>query len=320
VNLEVGAALLIIGLVKKMLIADHLAPIADSVFGTDSSVELSSATPMAMAWLGTLAYCAQLYFDFSGYSDMALGSARMLGIRFPVNFFSPLKAVGIIDFYRRWHITLTRVIARFVYTPLSIAATRFAARSRWSGLPAKMLSIWIPLLINFEIIALWHGARLTLLVFGLIHGVWYVVETAVRSSRTFKLWCRRVSPNSRAVLGRLVFVALMPVTFALFRSSSLANFLHLLCSLIGFNGGVVPLKQAAEVAAAIAIAALLPNSMQLVARYRAGITTYANSDYTPRRLRLRWRPDWLWTIPMMGLLLMCIYYMAYQPPFLYLGF
>jgi alginate O-acetyltransferase complex protein AlgI len=319
-DLEVGSALIIMGLFKKMVIADHMAPIANSVFGVDPNISINGHIPMAVAWLGTLAFYFQLYFDFSGYSDLALGSARMLGIRFPINFYSPLKAVGIIDYYRRWHITLTRVIARFVYTPLSIQGARWAINSRRPALAVNIASIWIPLLVNFEVIALWHGARQTFAVFGLVHGVWYVAETATRASGAFKGWRKRTSNATRGVLGRTLFFLLMPLTFALFRSDSLYDFLSVLQSLFGFGGGGLRLKDAIEVMAAGAVAALLPNSMQLLARYRAGITTYANQEYTPARLRLRWRPDWIWTGTFAGMLLVSLYYMSRQPPFLYLGF
>src|SRR4029078_733190 len=100
----------------------------------------------------------QLYFDFSGYTDMALGVARLFGLRLPINFDSPLRANGIVDFYRRWHITLTRVIGRFLFTPLSLWGTRLAANHALSGWPRKLVSAWLPLLVNFEVIALWHGA------------------------------------------------------------------------------------------------------------------------------------------------------------------
>lgn len=320
VDLEVGAALIIMGLFKKMVIADHLAPIADGLFGTDPHLSLGGQIPMAVAWLGTLAYYLQLYFDFSGYSDLALGSARMLGIRFPINFYSPLKAVGIIDHYRRWHITLTRVIARFVYTPLSLTVARFATGLGWRGVPAKLVAIWVPLLINFEVIALWHGARLTFVGFGLIHGVWYVAETTARSSGAFKAWCRTVSGTTRGVLGRVLFLSLMPLTLALFRSASFSDYLFVLKSLFSFDAGLPQFKETTLLLAACAIAGLLPNSMQLLARYRPGITTYSNKPYTATWLRLRWRPDWTWTIPLAGMLMVCIYYMARQPPFLYLDF
>jgi alginate O-acetyltransferase complex protein AlgI len=320
VNLEVGTALIIIGLFKKMVIADHLAPISNGVFDAAQTLQLNSPIPMAVAWLGTLAYCAQLYFDFSGYSDLALGSARLLGIRFPMNFYSPLRAVGIIDFYRRWHITLTRVIARFIYTPLSLAGTRLAVGSRLPKFSAKFVSLWLPLLINFEVIALWHGARPTFMMFGIIHGIWYVVETATRANKRFKAWCKRTSDRTRGVLGRAIFLLLMPLSFALFRSAALPDFLHLLKSLFSFEAGIPHLKDAIELLGALAVIWLLPNSMQLLAPYRAGIATYANKDYTPARLRFRWRPDWFWTAVMTGMLLVCVYYMSRQPPFLYIGF
>jgi alginate O-acetyltransferase complex protein AlgI len=318
VNLEVGAALIIMGLFKKMVIADHLAPIADGLFGTGRP--LDGHIPMAVAWLGTLAYYLQLYFDFSGYSDLALGSARMLGIRFPINFYSPLKAIGIIDHYRRWHITLTRVIARFIYTPMSLTGARLAAGLGWRALPAKVVAIWLPLLINFEVIGLWHGARPTFVLFGLVHGVWYVAETTTRSSRAFKAWCKRRSKETRAVLGRLLFLFLMPLTLALFRSATVSDFWVVLKSLFSLTAGVPHVKETAEVLIGCAIAGLLPNSMQLLARYRAGIATYANERNTAKFLRFRWRPDWTWTLPMAGMLVVCIYYMARQPPFLYLDF
>jgi alginate O-acetyltransferase complex protein AlgI len=319
-NLEAGAALVIIGLFKKMVIADHLAPVVDKVFGMPDHILLYTHIPATTAWLAALAFYAQLYFDFSGYSDLAIGSARMVGIRFPMNFYSPLKAVGVIDFYRRWHITLTRVIARFVYTPLSLAGTRVAGGFRRSGVPAKVVSLWLPLIINFEVIALWHGMRLTFLLFGIIHGLWYVVETEVRADRRFKAWRKRTPEKVRGLLARGIFLFMMILTFALFRSGTLREYFYILKSM--FSPGIAPLdiKSVAEVIAAFAIIWLLPNSMELLGKYRAGITTYPNSNYTPPQLRFYWRPNVLWTVIMSGMLAICLYYMSRQPPFLYLGF
>jgi alginate O-acetyltransferase complex protein AlgI len=320
VNLEVGAALIIFGLFKKIVIADHLAPISDSVFGL-SAVSLARAhVPSPDAWLAVLAYYAQLYFDFSGYSDLALGSARMLGIRFPINFCSPLKAVGIIDYYRRWNITLTRAIARFIYTPLSLAGTRLAINARWPRFPIRFMSLWVPLILNFEVIALWHGARATFIAFGVIHGVWYVAETEVRTSKIFKSWRMMASDRVRAVLGRAIFFTLMPITFALFRSPTVTDYLQILKML--FMGGIAMphLKTAVEVLGALSIVWFLPNSMQILANYRPGIATYANEDYTPLQLRWRWRPDFRWTAVATAMLIASLYFMARQPPFLYLGF
>jgi alginate O-acetyltransferase complex protein AlgI len=320
INLEVGAALVIVGLFKKIVIADRLARIADAGFASPDTGLWHMHISTAAAWLAALAYCAQLYFDFSGYSDMALGSARMLGIRFPMNFYSPWRAIGIVDYYRRWNITLTRVIARFVYTPLSMSATRLAVTSRRPRAAFNVASVWLPLLINFEVIALWHGARLTFIIFGAIHGLWYVTETAVRGTRTFDAWRNIASDRARAMGGRIIFLAIMPLTFVLFRSTTLPGFTHLLGIMFHFVGGLPPLKDCAVVAGAIAIIWLLPNSMQLFENYRPGIATYPLIDDTPLRMRFRWRPDLIWTVLMSGMLLSSLYYLTHQPPFLYMGF
>jgi len=116
-NFEVGATLLVIGLFKKVVIADNLGRMVDPAF---AAMQGGSTLIAPQAWAGALAYYPQLYFDFSGYADMALGIGRLFGLRLPINFDSPLRASGIVDFYRRWHITLTRVIARFLFTPLSL--------------------------------------------------------------------------------------------------------------------------------------------------------------------------------------------------------
>jgi alginate O-acetyltransferase complex protein AlgI len=320
INVEAGAALVIIGLFKKLVVADHLAPIADAVFGLKDVVLLHTQIPANTAWMAAFAYYAQLYFDFSGYSDLAIGSARMLGVRFPINFFSPLKSVGIVDFYRRWHITLTRVISRFFYTPLSLAGARAGVAAHWSAIPLKAASQWIPLIINFEMIALWHGARLTFLLFGVIHGLWYVIETEIRSSKRFKQWRNRSSAKFRGFAGRVVFLLVMTLTFALFRSATLPGYLHVLQSLFSLNFAAANLKPAIEVVGALAIVWFLPNSMELLARYRPGIVTYPSKDYTPARLRWRWRPDGVWTVLMTGMLVASLYYASHQPPFLYIGF
>jgi alginate O-acetyltransferase complex protein AlgI len=202
-DLEVGLTLIAIGLFKKFIMADRLARIADPVFAAAAAghgVHGNLTTAAALA--GTAAFYMQLYFDFSGYTDMALGLARLFGIRFPMNFYSPLKAVGIMDYYRRWHMTLTRAIARFFYTPLALAGTRFAARRKIKGLPARMAGQWLPLLINFQAIALWHGARLTFVLFGLFHGVWYVCETEMSRLPAYRRWRERSSERTRLSVGR----------------------------------------------------------------------------------------------------------------------
>ena len=113
-NLMIGVSLFSVGLFKKICIADPLAQIVQSVFDRDPS----STLQMGWAWAGALAYAFQIYFDFSGYSDMALGLGRLFGIKLPINFYSPYKAESIADFWHRWHMTLSRFLREYVYIPL----------------------------------------------------------------------------------------------------------------------------------------------------------------------------------------------------------
>jgi D-alanyl-lipoteichoic acid acyltransferase DltB (MBOAT superfamily) len=320
IDFSIGLSLIACGLFKKLVLADNLATI--SVFAFQFSAD---HRPMAVstAVAGVMGYYAQLYFDFSGYSDMALGLARIVGLRYPINFFSPLKAVGIIDFYRRWHMTLTRVISRFVFTPLSVSGTRKSMRMprRWR----KVISLWLPLLLNFELIALWHGATATFIVFGAIHGLWYITETEVRNGKWFKAWKKRSSDAARSIIGRLLFVGPMMLTFALFRSESLTAFYHLCLSLAGigrtgWHDGTVSVIGFALLGGSFAIIGLLPNATELLRNYRPGIMTYVNPVSWIALRFPPWRPTWPWAIGTGLVALWALYFISRQPPFLYQGF
>jgi alginate O-acetyltransferase complex protein AlgI len=321
-DIAVGVALLVIGLFKKVVIADNLAVYVDPVFA-----RANTGLPMhwTIAWIGMLGYYAQLYFDFSGYSDMALGIARMFGVRFPINFFSPLKAVGIVDYYRRWHMSLTRVIARFLYTPLSLAGTRFALSRQLSPWTTAVVGMWLPLLANFEVIGIWHGVRSTFVVFGLIHGLWYILETTVRTTSAWKQWRKSTTDRFRTVLGRVIFVVPMCLTCALFRSDSVGAAWRLMTQLVSTDPGDVPpwlpsLRPWALLVLSFAIIYLLPNSIELLRRWRPGLMTYSNPSYGFRQLMFRWRPTWAWTLFLAGLLVTSLFFINRQPPFLYMGF
>jgi len=320
----IGLMLIALGMFKKVVIADNLALYVDPVFSQAANVGAGVGLDAALIWTAILAYYAQLYFDFSGYSDMALGVGRLFGIRFPINFFSPLKAVGIIDFYRRWHMTLTRVISRFLYTPLSLAGTRFAVEHDWSGVRRLLIGVWVPLLINFEVIALWHGATLTFVAFGLIHGVWYTMETQIRTTAAWKRWKRATSDRMRTFLGRALFIVPMSLTFALFRSADVGAAVTLVREALSFNVRDVRQFFLAEsfplLAFAFAVIYLMPNSVQLLGSWRPGLMTYENDAYQPRWLAVNWRPNWSWSAFMLGLFAVSLYFAYRQPPFLYMGF
>ena len=150
-----GLALFVLGLAKKVLLADTFGA------GVDYGYENLAVLGRADAWLVILFYALQLYFDFSGYCDMAVGIGRMLGIEIPVNFNSPYKAVNIVDFWKRWHITLNRFFTKYVYIPLG---GNRKGRGR----------MYLNLLIVFFLSGFWHGAGFHFLVWGMLHGVLYV--------------------------------------------------------------------------------------------------------------------------------------------------
>jgi alginate O-acetyltransferase complex protein AlgI len=158
-NFAVGFTIFVIGLAKKVLIADNLAPYANSLFSQPDSPSL------LLAWGGVLAYTFQLYFDFSGYSDMAIGLSRLFGIRLPLNFDSPYKAANISEFWRRWHMTLSRFLRDYLYIPLG--GNRIGKARRYSNLMVTMV-----------LGGLWHGAGWTYIVWGALHGLYLVIHHA----------------------------------------------------------------------------------------------------------------------------------------------
>jgi alginate O-acetyltransferase complex protein AlgI len=318
-DLAVGLTLLMIGLFKKVFIADDLGRLVVDPVYTD--VRLHHGVPPLLSAAALIGYFAQLYFDFSGYSDMALGIGRMFGIRLPINFKSPLRAIGIIDFYRRWHITLTRVIARFLFTPLSVAGTRYAMRKRLKGVRAKTISLWGPLILNFLVIGVWHSASVTFVFFGLFHGLWYVVETEVRSSRRWKQLSR--TPSSlRSAAGLLYTSVLIAISFALARSPSLDAFFGILRNLSGdwtnMGEGLGPfLGIVRRLSFALGIIYLAPNAYELLDRYRPGIATWNVPSTTPAILRFRWRPTLIWGLFVAALGLAAFGRLAQPVPFVY---
>ena len=166
-NLALGLCIFIVGLFKKSVLADTMAPIADMVFNTVSD---GTALKASAAWAGALAYTLQLYFDFSGYSDMAIGLAMMFGICLPQNFNSPYQATSIIDFWRRWHMTLSAFLRDYVYIPLG--GNKLGKRRRYFNLFLVML-----------IGALWHGAGWTFVLWGAFHGILLVINHFWRAMR-----------------------------------------------------------------------------------------------------------------------------------------
>jgi alginate O-acetyltransferase complex protein AlgI len=245
-----GISIFAIGLLKKVAIADNVAPFADSTFSRLAGGPL----PALDSWIGALAYSFQIYFDFSGYSDMAVGLSLLFGVRLPLNFASPYKATSLIEFWSRWHMSLSQFLRDYVYIPLG--GNRKGSARRYINLMATML-----------IGGLWHGAGWTFVVWGGLHGIYLVINHFVRSAvdgparvlPPWLVWCKRIA----------VFVA-VTVAWVFFRAASIADAGSMLSGMFGLHGpgsaggtaGAVAL-----LAACFVIVWALPSTYELFARH-----------------------------------------------------
>ena len=223
-DMAIGSTIFILGLAKKVLIADTLAIYANPVFLlADAGADVS----FIQAWIGALAYSFQLYFDFSGYTDMAIGLARMFGITLPLNFNSPYKATSIIDFWRRWHMTLSRFLRDYVYIPLG--------GSR-KGTSQRYINLMVTMLIG----GLWHGAGWTFVLWGGLHGVYLVVNHGWRN-----IYAMLGYPLGRDRMvwgflsGLLTFIAVV-IAWAVFRADSIEGAGTMLRAMSGIDGVALP--------------------------------------------------------------------------------
>jgi D-alanyl-lipoteichoic acid acyltransferase DltB (MBOAT superfamily) len=209
-----GAEIFLLGLGKKLILADGLARFADPGF---AAVARHDPITLIEAWVALLAYGLQIYFDFSGYSDMAIGLARMFGIHFPQNFNSPYKAENISDFWRRWNITLSGFLRDYLYIPLG---------GNRRGELRRILNLLITMLLG----GLWHGAALRFVLWGGLHGAYLVVHGWWK--RTGVLMPARVA-WAMTLLG--VLLAWVP-----FRAQNFGAAMDFYQGLFGFNGFELP--------------------------------------------------------------------------------
>lgn len=211
-TIKTGLILILVGLFKKVVIADNLAPYANMVFDSGGEVTLYEA------WVGSLAYTFQLYFDFSGYCEMALGLALLFGLKIPINFLSPYKARSVTEFWRTWHISLGSWFKRFLYIPMG------GNRKGWG----RML---IALFITAFVSGIWHGAGMTFVLWGMAHGMALVIE---------KVWGKTAItlPDGAKLISTFLFVSL---AWVLFRSPDIDTAINVYQSMIGLNGATPPL-------------------------------------------------------------------------------
>ena len=218
-QLAAGIALLSMGLFKKVVIADSFAIFADIGYASVSTLST------VMAWTISLSYTLQLYFDFSGYSDAAIGIAMMIGIYIPANFNSPYQSLSIVEFWQRWHISLSNFITTYLYTPLVRSFKKITFNK-------AMLATLIAMII----VGVWHGSTINFVIFGFLHGVGLVLNNYWKKKIKIKL------PNLLAWF--LTFIYLN-FTFVFFRADSFFDAIEVLTSMFSFNlllsDGIMPL-------------------------------------------------------------------------------
>jgi alginate O-acetyltransferase complex protein AlgI len=300
-DVAVGLTIFFVGLFKKTVIADGVAPYASPLFLQPGAPDLLAA------WGGALAYTFQLYFDFSGYSDMAIGLSRVFGVKLPLNFDSPYKAVNIIDFWRRWHMTLSRFLRDYLY--ISLGGNR-------KGTARRYLNLFVTMLLG----GLWHGAGWTFVLWGGLHGLYLIVNHGWRAAREqLGQEIDRTTPHGRALARLTTFVAVV-VGWVFFRATSLDDALAILHGMAGFNGVSLPAtlgthlgpssRAALEhlgvafhlgggahfvfqylwIVALLPLVMLAPNTQEILGRFRPAL----NFPYTQAPTRLAWRPSVAW--------------------------
>jgi D-alanyl-lipoteichoic acid acyltransferase DltB (MBOAT superfamily) len=232
-NISLGITIFVLGLAKKIFIADYLGEVADPVF---AAAQTGQHIQFFEAWTGILGYTLQLYFDFSAYSEMAIGLSLLFNIRMPLNFNSPCKSESIIDFWQRWHMTLTRYIGEYLYNPIAMYFMR--KEFRRSEFAQIIYTLIVPTLTTFVIAGLWHGANWTFLIFGSMHGVYLVINHLWRKYKKHKAWVFTSSSYKR--LACLLTYLAVVFAFVFFRSDSVTTALQMIRAMIGMSGVSLP--------------------------------------------------------------------------------
>jgi D-alanyl-lipoteichoic acid acyltransferase DltB (MBOAT superfamily) len=308
-NVGIGVTIFSFGLFKKVVLADGIAPFVTLAFSAPSAPGLLDA------WTGVLAYTLQIYFDFSGYSDMAIGLARMFGVIFPLNFNSPYQATSIIDFWRRWHMTLSSFLRDYLYIPLG------GNRSGMGQLANIMMTMFIG--------GLWHGAGWTFIIWGLLHGVYLTLNHLCRRLRK----PRADSPARLAVNRSLTFLAVV-VAWVFFRASGIKEAGMILSGMVGINGAASAGDLACTatsqiscffglptawywIAALLAIAFFAPNTQQVMWRWKPALDDVRASQL---HTDLAFKPTLRWAVVLGVLFAVAVARLNEHSQFLYYQF
>jgi alginate O-acetyltransferase complex protein AlgI len=339
-NFAVGLTLLFFGLFKKGVLADNIAPLVTPIYEHSAAV---GHTPFLLSWLAALGFTLQLYFDFSGYTDMALGLGRFFGIKLPPNFNSPLKATSIIEFWLRWHMTLTRFLTAYLYNPLVLWMTRrravkgrpgFGGRNPPVGSFASLLMV--PLITTMFISGLWHGAGYGFIIWGLIHGAYLVINHGWRVYVGHRWRDRDAYARFMKPVGFVLTFVAVTVAMVFFRATTVRSAVDLVKGAFGLNGLSMPHGAAAIastygtdiekavmwVAILLFIALICPNTLQILAPYEPALGVKpASTAPIIGRLRIpAWGPSLPWAVAISVIAAVAIFSTGGPSEFLYWQF
>lgn len=329
-NVAIGLTFFLIGLGKKVLIADNLSLVSDPVF---EKALVGEPISLLTGWIALFCYSFQIYFDFSAYSDMAIGLARAFGIVLPINFASPYKADSITDFWRRWHITLSRFFRDYVYIPLG-------------GNRRSPIGQGLTLFATMSLTGLWHGANWTFVIWGILHFVFLLVH---------RLWSRMpTAPRLPGPIAWLLTFLMVTLAWVPFRAETLEAATFFYQALLGYHGLILPRPLAPIVdligswadtlnvsagglgvnpfvtylllPLTFAIALLAPNTQMLLREFNPGLRSRGYPDplragsWLPDGERFIWQPRLGWGIAGGALLAVSIMSMSAVKSFIYFRF
>jgi hypothetical protein len=293
------------------------------------------------AWGGALAYSFQIYFDFSGYSDMAIGLARMFGVRLPLNFNSPYKAISIIEFWRRWHLTLSRFFRDYLYIPLG---------GQQKGKIRHLTNLAITMLLG----GLWHGAGWTFIFWGGLHGLFLVINHVWNNAKLKIMGAEIKSSQVGKLISWMITMVVVVIAWVPFRASSIEGASNILTGMMGINGrlslpsswagrlgeiepwliehGIVVNKISNNgiysepkivllwIIFLLLTATLFPNTQQLLRHYRPALKT--NKNELPRSSYpwAEWRPILPWTLFITSIFVIAVLSLNQISEFLYFQF
>jgi alginate O-acetyltransferase complex protein AlgI len=337
-NMAVGATIFFIGLFKKVVLADSMATYVAPVF---DAPKMEITLSFIEAWCGAICYGLQLYFDFSGYSDMAIGLSRLFGVTLPLNFHSPYKSVNIVEFWRRWHMTLSRFLRHYLYIPLG---------GNRHGIARRYANLFVTMVLG----GLWHGAGWTFVIWGALHGLYLIVNHGWHALRRVCGQDPRL-PLSKAMHAVAVFITFLAVTvgWVFFRADNFGTGVRIAGAMFGLNGlgllpdfmvpdvgklgrwlvahglliantsGLISPKQILFMLSLLLVVWFAPNTQQILRHFDPALDYAKTNAEFPVSGRIVWRPNIGWVVIISAMAVMSLFLIltsTADSPFLYYQF